>query len=628
MSARTRPGPFVVLYDPSSGAWQRFAQPREIVATEKCGEVMDCLRRVERLVESRGLHAAGFVAYEAAPAFDRALIVREVAGFPLLWFGLFETAEENPPPAHVGWTTEPVASDLHGLGSPSYVADGLASLSHNRWQPSATAEEYAAAVAGLRERIAAGETYQVNYTFRLRQPARDPWDVFAELVEAQRAPYAAYIETDHFAICSASPELFFDLQGDRITARPMKGTAARGRWPEEDRARSAALAASEKDRAENAMIVDMMRNDIGRIARAGSVRAGDLFRLERYATLWQMTSRVSAVTRASVAEIFAAMFPCASVTGAPKPSTMRIIAQTETAPRRIYTGSVGLIAPGRRARFNVAIRTVLIDKDRQQAEYGVGGGVVWDSTPDGEYRECLLKAGILTARRPEFSLLESMLWTPDEGLWLLDEHLQRLRGSADYFDIPLDSGAVTAALDALESRLQAELRDQPAEAGTPAPRKVRLLIDRAGRITIEAAPLDEGYLREPVRLELAAHAVDSADVFLFHKTTHRQVYDAARAGCIEGDDVLLYNLQREVTETCRANIAVRIGGELCTPPVCCGLLAGTLRAKLLAEGKLQERIIPLEMLDACDELLSLNSVRGLQRALLVGPRRPTGAPAK
>ena len=191
----------------------------------------------------------------------------------------------------------------------------------------------------------------------------------------------------------------------------MKGTTARGLWPEDDRRRAAALAASEKDRAENAMIVDMMRNDLGRIARIGSVRVSDLFRVERYPTLWQMTSRVSAETRASLAEIFAAMFPCASITGAPKANTMRIIAETETAPRRIYTGSIGLISPGRRAQFNVAIRTVLVDKDRQQAEYGVGGGVVWDSTPEGEYEECLLKARILTAHRPDFSLLESLLWT-------------------------------------------------------------------------------------------------------------------------------------------------------------------------------------------------------------------------
>ncbi len=242
--------------------------------------------------------------------------------------------------------------------------------------------------------------------------------------------------------------------------------------------------------------------------------------------------------------------------------------------------------------------------------------MVWDSTPQGEYDECLLKARVLTARRPEFSLLETLLWTPDAGFWLLDEHLQRLRGSADYFDIPLDVGAIVADLDALESRLRADLRE-PAKAGTPARYKVRLLVDRSGRTTAEPAPLDDAYFREPVRLALASRAVDSADVFLFHKTSHREVYDAARAGCAEGDDVLLYNSNGEVTETCRANVAVRIDGQLWTPPVCCGLLAGTLRARLLAEGKLRERVIPLEMLQTCEELFSLNSVRGLQKACVV-----------
>ncbi len=421
-------------------------------------EVMDCLRRVETLVESRGLYAAGFLSYEAAPAFDRALVVRESAGFPLVWFGLFERVEQ--------------IANLRGnlANCPTVPREPVP------WQPSVTAGEYALMVARLRERIAAGETYQVNYSFRLRQPAGDPWEMFLELVEAQAASYAAYIETERFAVCSASPELFFELQGERIVTRPMKGTTARGRWTEEDRQRAAALAASEKDRAENAMIVNMMRNDLGRIARVGSVRVSDLFRVERYPTLWQMTSCVSAETRAPLAEIFAAMFPCASITGAPKANTMRIIAETEIAPRQVYTGSIGLIAPGRRARFNVAIRTVLVDKDRQLAEYGVGGGVVWDSTPEGEYAECLLKARILTAHRPEFSLLESMLWTPEGGFWLLEEHLRRLMGSADYFDFPCNAEEIRAALNVLASGLP------------PQPHKVRLLIDRAGLVATEAAP--------------------------------------------------------------------------------------------------------------------------------------------
>ncbi len=346
--------PLVVLYDPSTGTWLRFARPCEVVVAEQCGDVMECLRRVERLVESRGLYAAGFVSYEAAPAFDRALIVRESAGFPLLWFGMFEVLERIETPSLAGWTAVGGIRDWRlGIGTnpqspiPNPFLSPLLPFSPSHpWQPAVAADEYSIIVAGLRERIAAGETYQVNYTFHLRRPACEPWTLFANLVDAQRADYAACIETERFAICSASPELFFDLQGDRIITRPMKGTAARGRWREEDSARAAALAASQKERAENAMIVDMMRNDLGRIAIRGSVQVSDLFRVERYPTLWQMTSCVSAQTRASLAEVFAAMFPCASVTGAPKASTMRIIAETESAPRRIYTGSIGLIAPG------------------------------------------------------------------------------------------------------------------------------------------------------------------------------------------------------------------------------------------------------------------------------------------
>ena len=594
--------PKVVLYDAAAGQWQRFVWPREIIETARLEEVMDCLRRIEHLVESQGLYAAGFVSYEAAPAFDRALIVREAGRFPLVWFGLFDAAKTilNP---FVGRASQPV-----------FVTDELGSPSYNSWQPSVTAAEYTAIVAELRERIAAGETYQVNYTFRLRKPANDPWALFAALVEAQRAPYAAFIETADFAICSASPELFFELDGNRIVTRPMKGTTARGRWPEEDRASAAALAASEKDRAENAMIVDMMRNDLGRIARQGSVRVSDLFRVERYPTLWQMTSCVTAKTAALLPEVFAALFPCAWSTGAPKASTMPIIAQTETTPRQVYAGSIGLVSPGRRARFNVAIRTVLVDKGGAgvppASEYGVGGGVVWDSTPEGEYDECVLKARILTSRREQFSLLETLLWKPRGGYWLIEEHLQRLQQSAEYFDIPLDPGMVSLALDSEMVRLPRQ------------PHRVRLLVDREGRISCEAMLQDERDLLEPVRLELAAHPVDAADVFLYHKTTQRHVYEAARAACEAGDDVLLFNRQGEVTETCRANIVVRCGDELWTPPISCGLLAGTYRARLLAEGQLRERIIPLTLLENCDELFTLNSVRGLQRACLVGPRRP------
>jgi para-aminobenzoate synthetase / 4-amino-4-deoxychorismate lyase len=579
--------PRVVLYDPSAGVWHSFTSPCAIIETRRHDEVMDCLRRVERMVESRGLHAAGFVSYEAAPAFDRALCVREAEGFPLVWFGVFARVETISPP---GW-------------SPAFRR------STNDWQASVSQCEYASVVGRLREAIAAGETYQVNYTFRLKQPASgDPWRLFTDLVAGQPPPYAAYLETADFAVCSASPELFFELDGERIVSRPMKGTIARGRWYDEDLARAAELAASVKNRAENAMIVDMMRNDLGRIARRGSVRVSDLFRVERYATLWQMTSCVTAETAAGLAEIFAAMFPCASITGAPKASTMRIIARSETEPRRIYTGSIGHIAPGRRARFSVAIRTMLIDKLKSEAEYGVGGGIVWDSTPQGEYDECLLKAAILHAPRPDFSLLASLLWTPEDGYALLGEHLQRLRQSAEYFGFPRCEEAVAKKLASTVSTLPA------------AAHKVRLLVARDGELHCEAARLDDDPPCDPVWLELAAGPIDPSDVFLYHKTTHRAVYAAALAGAREGDDVLLYNPKGEITETARGNIVVRFGDDFVTPPVSCGLLPGTYRARLLAEGKIREQAVTLEMLAGCDELIFINSVRLWRRAQLVGLR--------
>jgi para-aminobenzoate synthetase/4-amino-4-deoxychorismate lyase len=324
-----------------------------------------------------------------------------------------------------------------------------------------------------------------------------------------------------------------------------------------------------------------------------------------------MTSCVSAETAADLAEIFAALFPCASITGAPKANTMRIIARNETEPRRVYTGSIGWISPGRRARFNVAIRTVLIDKARREAEYGVGGGVVWDSTPQGEYDECLLKAKILSAARPEFSLLETLLWMPEEGYFCLDEHLRRLRQSAEYFAFPRCEEAAAEELAALAARLPAM---------SPTPHKVRLLAARDGKISCEAEPIVAGGFPDPVRLELAAGPIDASDPFLYHKTTHREVYAAAEAGCREGDDVLLYNHLGEVTETTRGNIVVRYGGDLWTPPVACGLLAGTYRARLLAEGKIRERAVPLETLAECDELFFINSVRLWRKARLLGPR--------
>jgi para-aminobenzoate synthetase/4-amino-4-deoxychorismate lyase len=353
---------------------------------------------------------------------------------------------------------------------------------------------------------------------------------------------------------------------------------------------------SEKNRAENVMIVDMVRNDMGRIAALGSVEVRSLYEVEKYPTLWQMTSTVKAKTGAGLCEIMQALFPPASITGAPKRRTMQIIAELEQTPRRIYTGSVGFIGPGRKAQFNVAIRTVLVDKAKGQAEYGVGGGIVWDSVDRMEFEECRTKARILTQKMPDFSLLETILWTPEQGYFLLPYHLTRLMDSAAYFSFSAERDAIRTNLDSLAHTL-------PKTA-----HKVRLLLAKDGGITLQSEVLHDT-VAQPLHVCLAATAVDSANPFLYHKTTNRVVYEQALAACPGYSDVILWNEKGEVTESSIANIVVELDGELYTPPIPCGLLPGTYRAYLLEQGKLKERVIHKEDLVRSAHIYLVNSVR-------------------
>lgn len=574
----------VLLFDPAAGCWLQFEEPRQAVVVRTLPDVVPALARLEQEVNSNGLFAAGFIAYEAAPAFDNALRVRTPPpDFPLVWFGLFE----NPVPVRL-----PAPARRIPL----------------QWRPTISREEYEAAIAAIKKFIANGDTYQVNYSFRLTTPlSSGAYDLFLQLMEVQQSENAAFIETDEFAICSASPELFFALDGEKIAAKPMKGTVPRGLTVTQDAQQSGFLRTSEKNRAENVMIVDMMRNDLGRIAETGSVRVPSLFDVQRYPTLWQMTSTVEAMTRAPVVEILRALFPCASVTGAPKARTMQIIAGLEARPRKVYTGAIGFLAPGRRARFNVAIRTVLIDKNREEAEYGVGGGIVWASTSEDEYAECLTKARLLTAERPVFELFETMLFRPGRGIFLLEGHCARLQSSAEYFDYPHDASLLNDGL----ARLQSELAAQPHEM------RVRLTLHRDGKPSFTVQPVAAPD-RECVRVKLAASSVDSQNPFLYHKTTHRVLYDEALASVSGCDDVILWNERGEITESTIANVVVDIGGELFTPPVECGLLAGTFREKLLREGMVKERVITQEEFRAAPRAFLINSVRQWRELTLVG----------
>ncbi|MCA2000768.1 MAG: aminodeoxychorismate synthase component I [Chloroflexi bacterium] len=554
------------------GEWLRFASPQKVICAERLDEARGALQEVERLVEEKGWYAAGFVSYEAAPAFDNALRALSDGGFPLLWFGLY--------PAPQALQTSEVLRDF----TPCPTLD---------WRPSVERERYNAAIEKIKDYIARGRTYQVNYTLRLNAEfggGFGAWRFFQRLAQSQNK-YAAYIDAGRFVICSASPELFFKLDGDRIYSRPMKGTVKRGRTTAEDRAQAEWLNASVKNRAENVMIVDMIRNDLGRVAKIGSVCVPDLFAIEKYPTLFQMTSTVQARTDASLTEIFAALFPCASITGAPKVSAMNVIAELESTPRKLYTGSVGCILPNRKAQFNVAIRTAIIDRESRSAEYGAGGGIVWDSTSADEYGEALLKARVLTESPRQFDLLETLLWTPNEGFFLREKHRARMADSADYFDFPFSGEKFDECLNRLQ-------------AGFASPQRVRILLDASGQFQCEAQDFQPQ--KNIFKVRLAEKPINAQDVFLFHKTTRREMYPPAPAGC---DDLLLWNENDELTEFTVGNLVVELDGNLFTPPVSCGLLAGTFRAYLLETGQVRERAIRKDELAKCQKVFLVNSVR-------------------
>ncbi len=567
-----------VLVSAGEEGWLAFAEPEAVLLARRLTEVEPLLGEIERALAS-GLWIAGFFAYEAAPALDRALFARPPGRLPLAWLGLF------PAPRRLADAELPAASGV-GPGA---------------WTVTIDEGRHAAAIAAIQQRIARGDTYQVNLTLRLRAPfTGEAWALFGALREAQRTPYAAWLDLGDQAICSASPELFFELSDRRLTSRPMKGTAPRGRTTAEDAMRASALAASAKDRAENLMIVDMVRNDLGRVAVPGSVRVADLFRVERYPSLFQLTSTVEAETEAPFTAVLRALFPAASITGAPKAAAMGIIRELEDSPRGAYTGAIGWASPDRRARFNVAIRTVTVDRTTGTAEYGTGGGIVWDSIPEREFEECRTKALLLTRPLPRFDLLETLLWEPGRGYFLLARHLARLADSARYFHYGYEDGAGAAALG------------EAVASGRPAPLRVRLTLARDGSCRVEASSLPAPRTRW--RAALAAEPIDTQETFLFHKTTYRETYERARRGRPGVDEVILWNEGGEATEGTRTNLVARLDGRLVTPPLDCGLLPGTFRAELLARRRIAERPLRLADLARASEVYLINSVRRWVRA--------------
>jgi para-aminobenzoate synthetase/4-amino-4-deoxychorismate lyase len=549
-------------------------------------DVADVLREVHDWTE-RGSWAFGYVSYEAAAGLDSALPGGWAPGQPpLAWFGVCDEPSAVP-------TVE--AHDHCDQG-------GL------DWRPDWTASEYERAVDLVRGHIAAGEAYQCNLTDRFHNGSlQDPGTLYRQLALAQRGAYNAYLDLGEHVIVSASPELFFDWAGDVIRTRPMKGTMRRGRTTNEDRDRVRDLRSSTKERAENLMIVDLIRNDLGRVAQTGTVRVDELFSVEKYPTVWQMTSRVSARLRTDVGlvDLFRALFPCGSVTGAPKRRAMQLIAELEPTPRGIYCGAIGLVAPpgnALRARFSVAIRTAHLDRNIGRSTYGAGGAITWDSDAAQERAEVHAKAAVLRHDATDHQLIETLAYTPTRGLRNLHRHLTRLADSADYFDFECDLDAVRDAV-----------RGSVHQWTTPA--RVQVLLSRNGQVNVALSPMPPPG-RGHVRLVVDDQPVDAVSLWLQHKTTRRDVYRRCALRHPQADDVVILNRDGELTETTTANLAVHLDGRWWTPPTNCGCLPGVERGRLLDLGHLHERILRSDDLLRADRLAVVNSLRGWRPAEL------------
>lgn len=554
--------------------WIIFSDPVAVLTTNSIDQVDNVLSDVESYIE-QGYYAAGYIGYEASGGIDASLKSHEFADYPLIWFGIYKE--------HKTFDLDSIECEIFDMGE---------------WTPNISSEQYEKTIAAIKGCIRAGDTYQVNYTFRLHNSFQgNALSLAKTIFNAQSSKYCAYINLGNIHICSASPELFFEYRNGDVTSKPMKGTVKRGLSSALDEQQKDWLHQSIKNRAENVMIVDMIRNDMSRFAEPGSVNVDGLFSVEQYPTVFQMTSTVNAKTQSSAVTVVRDMFPCASITGAPKVRTMEIIKQLEPVARGIYTGSIGYFSPDNKAQFNVAIRTVVVDETKKSAEYGVGGGIVWDSSAVAEFDECKLKAKILAYKEPEFEILESMLWCPKDNIAFLDLHMERLVQSARYFNFKVD-------IDDVRTRIPKEV------IGKTSPQKIRILLHKSGEIEIAVSEL-VSLIGASVGLTNRRRNTQSP--YIFHKTTNRNFYNDVVRDVHNVNDVIIVNEAGYLTETCIGNIVVKIGDKFVTPAIDCGLLPGVYRKKLLEQGVIVEGHITLLDLKRAEEVYIINSIRGALR---------------
>jgi para-aminobenzoate synthetase / 4-amino-4-deoxychorismate lyase len=554
-----------------------FRDPRSVVSAYDPAELAPALAALEA-ARRAGKWAAGYFSYELGYLLEPRLapLLPRGRAVPLLRFGIFDApAPPEPAPA-----TRAYAGPLI-----------------HEW----TGAAYAARFARVHGWIGAGDIYQANLSFRARFAfVGDPFSLYENLRAHSHAPHCAYIDDGERQILSLSPELFFDLTADgKLTARPMKGTAARGADGPSDEAAKERLRTSAKNRAENLMIVDLLRNDLGRIAEIGSVRAERLYEIETYPTVHQMVSTITAQLkpRTGIEQILRALYPCGSVTGAPKIRAMQIIREMEASPRGVYCGAIGYFAPDGSARFNVAIRTLTIAGNR--GELGIGGAVVHDSNAADEYAECLLKARYYEAERKPLELIETLRHS-HEGFTRLDLHLSRMKRSAETFGLPFER---EAAMRALERTI------------FDAPARIRLTLNEAGEFSATSAPLSDE--KAEWKFAISPIRIASADLLNRHKTNWREIYDSEfKRVANECDEIVFLNEKDEVVEGSRTSIFARLGGKVFTPPLSSGALDGCLRRELIETGECEERVLTRADLENAEEIYLGNSLRGLIRAVM------------
>ena len=548
-----------------------FTQPIKELKTRNVAEVADLLAQVESYQE-QGYYVVGYVSYEAAPAFEEKLAVHKAPLLAeyLLYFTVHDRVETSPIPL---------------------IYDEV-DLSSN-WKEVTSVADYEKAIAQIHHHLRQGDTYQVNYTVQLKQDlSANPFAIYNRMVVEQEAGYNAYVEHDEMAVISMSPELFFEQNGRELTTRPMKGTTQRGMTDQEDLEQASWLEQDPKNRSENMMIVDLLRNDMNRISDVGSEHVERLCQVEQYSTVWQMTSTIKSHLREDVdlVEIFRSLFPCGSITGAPKIATMEIIKDLEPQPRGVYCGTIGLLLPNGRRIFNVAIRTIQLHQGN--AIYGVGGGITWDSTWESEYREVHQKAAVLYRKQVRFQLITTGKIS-QKNLLFENQHIERLRKASRYFAFPFD---------AEDLRQKIEAKCQACEANQDY--RLRISLSKSGEIELSRqilTPLSPHFCQA----QLCLQEGNLQQAFTYFKTTYRPHLN------LDKQEIIYHNARGELLETSIGNLVLKIAGKLYTPPIRLGILPGIYRQHLLETGEVEEKVLTLVDLAQAESVYGCNAVRGL-----------------